>query len=83
MIVDTQDNLDIGLIDSDEDQVTELTHEELIEIFELAYDSKSALAGEIPIDALIKQELPPPSVYGSILPEFPKGSKVFFLPIWK
>ena len=57
IIVDTQDNLDIGLIDSDEDQVTELTHEELIEIFELAYDSKSALAGEIPIDALIKQEL--------------------------
>lgn len=55
--VDTQDNLDIGLIDSDEDQVTELTHEELIEIFELAYDSKSALAGEIPLDALIKQEL--------------------------
>ena len=57
IIVDTQDNLHIGLIDSDEDQVTELTHEELIEIFELAYDSKSALAGEIPIDALIKQEL--------------------------
>lgn len=57
IIVDTQDNLDIGLIDSDEDQVTELTHEELIEIFELAYDSKSALAGEIPVDALIKQEL--------------------------
>ena len=57
IIVDTQDNLDIGLIDGDEDQVTELTHEELIEIFELAYDSKSALAGEIPIDALIKQEL--------------------------
>lgn len=57
IIVDTQDNLDIWLIDSDEDQVTELTHEELIEIFELAYDSKSALAGEIPIDALIKQEL--------------------------
>ena len=48
IIVDTQDTLDIGLIDSDEDQVTELTHEELIEIFELAYDSKSALAGEIP-----------------------------------
>ena len=57
IIVDTQDNLDIGLIDSDEDQVTELTYDELIEIFELAYDSKSALAGEIPVDALIKQEL--------------------------
>ena len=57
IIVDTQDNLDIGLVDSAEDQVTELTHDELIEIFELAYDSKSALAGEIPVDALIKQEL--------------------------
>ena len=55
IIVDTQDNLDIGLIDSDEDQVTELTYDELIEIFELAYDSKSALAGEIPVDAIKKQ----------------------------
>lgn len=44
-------------MNNDEDQVTELTHEELIGIFELAYDSKSALAGEIPVDTLIKQEL--------------------------
>ena len=57
IIVDTQDNLDIGLIDSDEDQVTELTYDELIEIFELAYDSKSALAGEIPVDALDRKSV--------------------------
>ncbi|NBI08447.1 hypothetical protein D1641_00230 [Colidextribacter sp. OB.20] len=40
-----------------EDQITELTHEELIGIFELAYDSKKALAGELPVEAIIKQEL--------------------------
>ena len=38
-------------------ELEELSGAELESYFQLAYDSKSALAGEIPIDALIKQEL--------------------------
>ncbi len=38
-------------------ELEELSGAELESYFQLAYDSKSALAGEIPVDALIKQEL--------------------------
>ena len=57
IVTDAPDNSGVGAADSNEDQIAELTHEELIGIFELTYDSKKALAGELPVEAIIKQEL--------------------------